>query len=468
VIQLLRRLWHLDGTVNRAAYALAGVGGFALKFAIDWSIARLIFNHTWTPLSYWRVVGLSGQGDAWGTPWMFLTLLIVSLPFLWFGMTMTLLRLRDAGLSAGWAALFFVPVLNVLLFITLLHFPSRVVTRKRDLSGVMDSALFAVVGTAALATIPIAVATRGLGFYGLGLFIAVPFCVGYFSAFLYRRRFPEARAQVYVVALLSTLLLAGFLMALAWEGAICLAMAAPLGIVVAMIGAWCGMQSARINRPPNTGTAYMTVAILPLLLIAEAAANRPAPLYRVDSEIIINAPPQTVWKNVVTFADIAGQPQWYFRAGIAYPLRARITGHGPGAIRTCEFTTGNFIEPIEVWDEPRLLRFRVTANPPPMRELSPYGFIDAPHLHGFLVSEHGQFLLRPLPDGRTRLIGTTWYQHHLWPAGYWRIWSDAIIHRIHMRVLGHIKGLSEGGIESRLKHLSRAFSPRVERAQNAG
>lgn len=60
MIQLLRRLWHLDGTVNRPAYALAGVLGFALKFAIDWSVARLIFKHTWTPLSYWRVVGLSG------------------------------------------------------------------------------------------------------------------------------------------------------------------------------------------------------------------------------------------------------------------------------------------------------------------------------------------------------------------------------------------------------------------------
>jgi hypothetical protein len=78
-----------------------------------------------------------------------------------------------------------------------------------------------------------------------------------------------------------------------------------------------------------------------------------------------------------------------------------------------------------------------------MRELSPYGAIDAPHLHGYLVSQRGQFELQPLSGGRTRLIGTTWYQHHLWPAQYWRLWSDAIIHRIHLRVLRHIKVLSE-------------------------
>ena len=188
----------------------------------------------------------------------------------------------------------------------------------------------------------------------------------------------------------------------------------------------------------------MMVALLPLILSAEAAMHRVAPTYRVDSEIIIDAPAATVWRNVVTFSEIPDAPEWYFRAGIAYPLRARISGRGPGAIRTCEFTTGPFIEPIEVWNEPRLLRFGVTSNPPPMRELSPYGKIDAPHLHGFLVSQRGQFALEELPGGRTRLTGSTWYQHHLWPAQYWRLWSDAIIHRIHLRVLRHIKTLSEG------------------------
>jgi uncharacterized membrane protein YhaH (DUF805 family) len=437
---LLRRLWHLEGTVSRSTYAIGGVIAFALKYAIDWSIATLVFHRTWTPLSYWRVIGL--QNDR-VTVWMFLLLLVVSLPFLWFGMAMTLLRLRDARRSAGWAALFFVPVINVVLFLVLSILPPRRAD-VRDLSGVMESALFAIVATAALATAAIGLTTRGLETYGIGLFVAVPFCVGYLSAFLHARRYPEARVQSYLVALLSTLLLGGFLLALAWEGVICLLMAAPLAIVLAMIGAACGSASARIrpSAKPNA-PAYMAVAIVPLILMSEAAMHRAAPLYRVDSEIVIDAPAETVWKNVVTFSDIGGEPEWYFRAGIAYPIRARINGRGVGATRTCEFTTGTFVEPIEVWNEPRLLRFGVTSNPPPMRELSPYSDIDAPHLHGFLVSQRGQFALESLPGGRTRLTGSTWYQHHLWPAGYWRVWSDAIIHRIHLRVLRHIKVLSE-------------------------
>jgi hypothetical protein len=71
--------------------------------------------------------------------------------------------------------------------------------------------------------------------------------------------------------------------------------------------------------------------------------------------------------------------------------------------------------------------------------MSPYGNIQPPHLHGYFVSHQGQFLLTELPGGRTRLEGTTWYTDAIWPSAYWRIWSDYIIHRIHMRVLVHIK-----------------------------
>ena len=120
-----------------------------------------------------------------------------------------------------------------------------------------------------------------------------------------------------------------------------------------------------------------------------------------------------------------------------------IEGEGPGAVRRCVFSTGAFVEPIEVWDAPRRLAFRVEEQPEPMRELSPFP-IHPPHLDHYLVSHRGQFLLTPLPGGRTRLEGTTWYTNRMWPAVYWQVWSDHIIHTIHLRVLRHIKGIAEG------------------------
>jgi hypothetical protein len=132
-----------------------------------------------------------------------------------------------------------------------------------------------------------------------------------------------------------------------------------------------------------------------------------------------------------------------FKTGIAYPLRARIVGEGVGAVRYCEFTTGPFIEPIEIWDAPNRLRFSVVSNPEPMKETSPWGDIHPPHLNGFMESRQGEFRLVRLPNGGTRLEGTTWYRHGLGPDWYWTLWSDYIIHTIHTRVLLHIKDLSE-------------------------
>ena len=78
-----------------------------------------------------------------------------------------------------------------------------------------------------------------------------------------------------------------------------------------------------------------------------------------------------------------------------------------------------------------------------MTELSPHDNLRPPHLENYLSSRRGRFRLTPLADGRTLLEGTTWYENRFWPGAYWRLWSDAIIHRIHRRVLDRIRNLSE-------------------------
>jgi len=80
-----------------------------------------------------------------------------------------------------------------------------------------------------------------------------------------------------------------------------------------------------------------------------------------------------------------------------------------------------------------------------LEEWSIYSKVTPPHVEGFFQSERGEFRLIPEVGHRTRLIGTTWYRNNLWPAAYWELYSDPIIHRIHLRVLDHIKGLSEQG-----------------------
>jgi hypothetical protein len=131
-----------------------------------------------------------------------------------------------------------------------------------------------------------------------------------------------------------------------------------------------------------------------------------------------------------------------FLTGIAYPIRAEIEGKGVGAVRNCIFSTGPFVEPITRWDEPNRLSFDVTSQPCPMKEWSPYN-IHPPHLDHHLISKKGEFRLIRLEGNRTRLEGSTWYSNNMWPNGYWGIWSDAVIHGIHLRVLDHIRTEAE-------------------------
>ena len=61
----------------------------------------------------------------------------------------------------------------------------------------------------------------------------------------------------------------------------------------------------------------------------------------------------------------------------------------------------------------------------------------------YIDVRQGQFLLRANSDGTTTLTGTTWYQLRVHPVSYWQGWSNLFLHSIHMRVLEHVKRISE-------------------------
>ncbi len=274
------------------------------------------------------------------------------------------------------------------------------------------------------------------GIYGLTLFVLFPVFLGGLASWVFR---PATSRGAVTLGLLTVLAAAFSLLIIGTDGMLCIVMTLPLALP---LGAWGSVMvyGAGRSRLPKRTAAILI--FLPSASMTWDATARPT-VFEVRTAIAIAAPPERVWKHVVTFPDLPEPREWFFRGGLAYPKRARIAGYGAGAIRYCEFSTGPFVEPIEVWDEPRLLRFRVTENPAPMQEWSPYAQIAPKHLYGYLISKQGQFRLTRLANNGTLLEGTTWYQHGLWPAEYWRLWSDAIIHRIHLRVLTHIRTLAE-------------------------
>ena len=450
-------MWRWQGTIDRKSFAIAGCSAFLLKFLLDKFVAFAVFGRSWFLWSYWQPLGPAARVNAIHSDTeMFVgALLVLALPFIWLGVTLTVQRLRDAGKPLWLVGFFFVPVINLLFFLLLCTMGSQSAPAQREAApwpetrmldrwiprSAIGAATVSFVLTIAIGFLFTVFGTEVLRSYGWGLYVALPFCLGLFSVLVYSYHEPRSFSSCMTVAVGPIALLGGVLILVLIEGATCILMAAPFALALSALGGMLG-YAIQAGYWLNKGTpAMLSIVFLftPAFQSAEYWAKLQPETFEVRTAIEVNATPEKVWNQVVAFAEIPPPTELLFRAGIAYPIRAEISGHGVGAVRHCVFSTGPFAEPIEVWDEPRLLKFGVTANPAPLNELSPYVNIQPPHLHGYFVSKQGQFLLTVLPGGRTRLEGTTWYQHIMWPATYWHLWSDYIIHKIHLRVLQHIR-----------------------------
>jgi len=432
--------------VDRKTYATYGFGLMALKYALDATLIWRFTGHWWTPLEYLSPLWTTRQQVLQGAPaWLAPALVVITLPFLWIGVTLTLRRAVNAGLSPWTCLLFFAPGVNYLLMLALClvsQFPKRARVPAVPVPQVDERLTSALLGVAA--SLGITLVTVGIGVYlkrsySTGLFLGVPFTIGYISSYIYNRRFPRSAGESIVVALASVTIAGGALIVFALEGMMCTVMALPLAFAVALPGALLGRVVARQSLEPGAGAGM--ALLVPMFVAVEPRAAPPT--HEVVTVVEIAAPPDVVWRHVVTFPDLPPPTELLFRAGVAAPTRARIVGTGVGAIRYCDFTTGSFVEPVTAWEENRLLAFDITAQAPPMTEWSPYREVNPPHLDGYFRATHGEFRLTLLPGGRTRLEGRTAYVVDMFPQRYWTLPAGRIVAAIHERVLRHIAALAE-------------------------
>ena len=439
------RLWFgFRDPVSRGTYFRHGLGLMVFKYAVDALLIWRFAGRVWTPLNYLSPLLSTRTELLRGAPhWLLPSLVAFALPFLWIGVSMSMRRAADANLSPWIALLFFVPGLNFLLMADLSVAPSRTrVARPVEapppaLDDRLKSAMLGVAASLGITLITVGIGVYLRRSYSAGLFLGVPFTIGYISSYIYNYRYSRPTGQSIMIALASVTIAAGALVVFALEGAVCVVMALPIAWIVA----WPGAMLGRVMARRATYTAGAVALVVPFFIGVEPRATPPT--HEVVTVIEIAAPPDVVWRRVVTFPDLPPPTELLFRAGVAAPMRARIEGHGVGAIRYCDFTTGSFVEPITAWKDNRLLAFDITAQAPPMSELSPYRDVNPPHLDGYFRATHGEFRLTPLPGGRTRLEGRTAYVVDMFPQRYWTLPAGRIVAAIHERVLRHIAALAE-------------------------
>ena len=449
--KLLHLFFSWKGELGRSVYAFTGIALFLVKWNLDRLISFLTYDSFPSPFPYLLpVADFQSEKELSNDA---LLMLAMALPFIYVGIALTVKRLRSLQWPLLTCILFFLPFVNLLFFFLLSILPKSVKeedTTKKHISRLdpiipkrkVSCAALVTGLSAALSTIFVffALKTEIGQDYGWGFFVGLPFAMGLASAVTYGHHERRKVLACLGIALLTLGFSFLFLLLLAIEGVICLFMAAPIALPLNALGGWVGYL---IQNRTNRGNPSLALFLATFFLMGfEKKVLPEAPLFSVRSEVVVEAPPEKVWTNVISFSELPPPNDWLFDLGIACPTCATIEGTGEGAIRHCNFTTGPFVEPITVWDEPNVLAFDVVSQPPPMKELSPYD-IHPPHLDGHLESKRGEFRLERLDGGRTRLTGTTWYKHNMWPAYYWKTWSDFLIGRIHRRVLDHVKKLSE-------------------------
>jgi hypothetical protein len=357
-------------------------------------------------------------------------------------------RAADANISAWIAAWALAPIVQIPVMLALCLFPSRPARPhpapgREDIgAGEWAAAAQGILTGIGLTVLAVAVGALVFGTYGYGMFLVSPFIIGATTAYLANRK-RDLGASRTVQLILIALMLGGIaLIVSALEGVICIVLASPLAIGLALLGGLLGRAIAIYSRrSPPQQTAF-GLALVPLMFAVESFLP-PAIHFETQSTIEINAAPEAVWTALV-HTDLSEAPvPLLFRLGVAYPLRGEILGEGVGAVRRGEFSTGTAHERVTEWVPNRKLAFVMTNQVPAMRELSPYAHVHAPHVSGYFSTTYTSFELLPRVDGGTDVVERTTHELRLEPVLYWSPLAHWVVSENNARVLAHMKRNAE-------------------------
>ncbi|MGZ3833865.1 MAG: SRPBCC family protein [Mucilaginibacter sp.] len=259
-------------------------------------------------------------------------------------------------------------------------------------------------------------------------FVIIPMLMGIIAAWFWRPLELTGRAAAgksVINACLGIFLSSIFM----GEGVVCLIIVSPLVLAFVMGGTFIGRAMfGRNNQKLNVSIVGLLLAVFVVDSVSEHHYEN-----MVSDSITINAPATEVWKHVVAFPRIKEKNKyWLFRVGMPSPVESTVDGYYLGAGRKCIFSNGyTFDEKITTYDENHNLTFAVTNQP---RD---------PEIMGHIDIKQGQFLLHDNGNGTTTLTGNSWYRLYVFPTWYYDTWAQSITRNVHLRVMEHIKELSE-------------------------
>jgi hypothetical protein len=160
-----------------------------------------------------------------------------------------------------------------------------------------------------------------------------------------------------------------------------------------------------ILRIRNRKGIIYTFLLIPFIASPfEQQISKPVNSYSVTTKIIINAKPDSIWKNIIRVSEINEseyESGFFNYAGIPRPLYAELDRDTIGATSIGHFEGGlKFIETVSAWDKNKEIGFDIKVVPSTIRET-----VFDQHI---LKGEHFKFLkatykLLKLPGEQTQL-----------------------------------------------------------------
>ncbi|MEO8000398.1 MAG: SRPBCC family protein [Arenimonas sp.] len=202
------------------------------------------------------------------------------------------------------------------------------------------------------------------------------------------------------------------------EGSICIAMAAPLFLVMGSLG------------------VMNSLLLLPLLLGSwERNQTMPVMIEKSDASVWINAKPEVIWhliNNAEAIQPTEMQQGLAYKMGVPYPKSALTVKTDTGRVRKLRWDKGvRFDEPITHWQENRYIRWNYSF---PAGAIPPDALDEHVVIGGkYFDLEDTSYLLTP-EKGGTRLSIKVTYRvstQFNWYANFWgRLLVDDAAHTI--------------------------------------
>jgi hypothetical protein len=259
-------------------------------------------------------------------------------------------------------------------------------------------------------------------------FFLMPFLIGLIAAWFWRQ-LNRTLGWSFLDALWVTLVGLAAAAIVLREGVVCLVIVSPALYVLIL----CGVLLGRIWFRSDYSKLQLTIVpLLALITLGEAVYHSERQAVVTD-RILIQAPPAKVWPHVLAFPEIPDPPDyWIFRLGLPYPTTTTNGGNFVGADRQCIFSNGVVIkERVAEFVPNEKLTFDVAEQP------------TDPEAYGHITLHRGQFVLQDNHDGTTTLVGSSWYTLHVRPRWYFDVWTRDMTRAVHLRVMNHIRRLSE-------------------------